>query len=194
MTNSNTNGTVRTQDTSILDTPSGGRIGRRSFFGSVSRREGNKSTHEAVLAPVVNGKKDGGRGRGNSATSKDGSQYDGTGSKENRRSFFSANGVSLGRGRASVKEEEDGREWVTQSDLSTVSSAGAGGGSGVGRRSSSSHQRPTTAKSSGAGTGTGTASSVGSRVGSVRKRLSLLKLGKKTSKASVLVDSVTEEE
>jgi hypothetical protein len=28
----------------------------------------------------------------------------------------------------------------------------------------------------------------------VRKRLSLLKLGKKTSKASVLVDSVTEEE
>jgi dedicator of cytokinesis protein 3 len=194
MTNSNTNGTVRTQDTSILDTPSGGRIGRRSFFGSVSRREGNKSTHEAVLAPVVNGKKDGGRGRGNSATSKDGSQYDGTGSKENRRSFFSANGVGLGRGRTSVKEEEDGREWVTQSDLSTVSSGGAGGGSGVGRRSSSSHQRPTTAKSSGAGTGTGTASSVGSRVGSVRKRLSLLKLGKKTSKASVLVDSVTEEE
>jgi len=191
MTNSNTNGTVRTQDTSILDTPSGGRIGRRSFFGSVSRREGNKSIHEAVLAPVVNGKKDGGRGRGNSATSKDGSHHDGAGSKENRRSFFSANGVGLGRGRASVKEEEDGREWGTQSDISAVSSGGAGGG--VGRRSSSSHQRPTTAKSSGAGTSTGAASSVGSRVGSVRKRLSLLKLGKKTSKASVLVDSVAEE-
>jgi hypothetical protein len=31
-------------------------------------------------------------------------------------------------------------------------------------------------------------------MGSVRKRLSMLKLGKKSSKASVLVDSVTEEE
>jgi dedicator of cytokinesis protein 3 len=37
-------------------------------------------------------------------------------------------------------------------------------------------------------------SSVGSRVGSVRKRLSRLTLGKKSSKASVLVGSVAEEE
>jgi hypothetical protein len=39
-----------------------------------------------------------------------------------------------------------------------------------------------------------TAGSVGSRVGSVRKRLSMLKLGKKSSNASVLVGSVAEEE
>jgi hypothetical protein len=199
MTNSNTNGTIRTQDTSILDTPSGGRV-RRSFFGSVRRdREGGRSTHEAVLAPVINGggkKEKDGRGRGDSSASKDDSQLEGA--KENRRSFFSANGGGLGRGR--TREEE----WVTQSDLSAASTSGVtgfgvggGGGSGVNRRSSSS-QRPTTAKSSAAGTvtgtGSGTASSVGSRVGSVRKRLSMLKLGKKTSKASVLVGSVTEEE
>lgn len=34
---------------------------------------------------------------------------------------------------------------------------------------------------------------LGGRVGSVRRRLSMLKLGRKQSKASVLVDSVVEE-
>ena len=107
-------------------------------------------------------------------------------SKENRRSFFGGvgNGVVTGRGRGAMNEVEldekdEDAEWVTHSDLTSAS--GAGGKDGLGRRSSSS-QRPDTA------------TSVGSRVGSVRKRLSMLKLGKKSSKASVLVGSVAEED
>jgi dedicator of cytokinesis protein 3 len=65
-------------------------------------------------------------------------------------------------------ENGDGEDWMTESGI------------GLGRRSSSS-QRP------------GTATSVGSRVGSVRRRLSMLKLGKKSSKTSVQVSSVAEE-
>jgi dedicator of cytokinesis protein 3 len=53
-----------------------------------------------------------------------------------------------------------------------------------GRRSTSSN-RPHTSGSN--------TQSIGGRVGSMKKRLSLLKIGKKTSKASVKVDSVLEE-
>ncbi|KAG4411743.1 hypothetical protein IFR04_015132, partial [Cadophora malorum] len=98
-------------------------------------------------------------------------------------------------------EKDEESEWVTQSDLASqfngdVNGNGGGyGGKGGGRRSSSSN-RPTTAKSGG---GAGSLSlsrdgSVGSKVGSVRKRLSRLTLGKKSSKASVLVGSVAEED
>jgi len=129
-----------------------------------------------------------------------------SGSKENRRSFFggaSALGsIGRGRGRQTGRGEKDEEsEWVTQSDLASqfngdVNGNGGGyGGKGGGRRSSSSN-RPTTAKSGG---GAGSLSlsrdgSVGSKVGSVRKRLSRLTLGKKSSKASVLVGSVAEED
>lgn len=104
-----------------------------------------------------------------------------------------------------MSEKDEETEWVTQSDLAGIANSG-----GTSRRSSSS-QRPMTAVSGSTRNGNlnGNGSkgnslrseslsregSVGSRVGgSVRKRLSLLKLGKKSSKASVLVDSVVEEE
>ena len=174
---SQTNGTIATTDTSILD-PAPQRssriVGNRLSF--LKRNTQPPVSKDEVLAEKPNANS---RGRGNTLDSSDSRER----SKENRRSFFNGNGVVVGRGRGMVKdleldEKDEDAEWVTQSDLS----ASAGGGKeGIGRRSSSS-QRPDTA------------TSVGSRVGSVRKRLSMLKLGKKTSKASVLVGSVAEEE
>lgn len=113
--------------------------------------------------------------------------------KDNRRSFFSGNGLSMNgismnghlhnRGREMSREEipeeqetgdlQSGGEWVTQSDLSMP-----GLGNSPGRRSSSSQRRPDTASS---GMGTGMGMSVGSKVDSVRKRFSVLRLGKKGS-------------
>lgn len=88
-------------------------------------------------------------------------------SKENgsRRSFF---------GGGSRSENGDGGDgdWITDS--------GAGPESDGMRKSDSVPRSDVTG-------------GVGSKVGSVRKRLSMLKLGKKSSKASVLVDSVVEE-
>ncbi|KAL3425484.1 SH3 domain-containing protein [Phlyctema vagabunda] len=66
------------------------------------------------------------------------------------------------------EEDEASYEWLAETGA-------------TGRRSSSSN-RPDTATTS------------NSAVGNVRKRLSMLKLGKKSSKASVLVSSVVEEE
>lgn len=174
---SQTNGTIATTDTSILDLApqrNSRVVGNRLSF--LKRNTQPPPSKDEVLAEKVNTN---GRGRGNTVESSDSRER----SKENRRSFFGGNGVVVGRGRGAVKDlelddKDEDAEWVTQSDLS----ASAGGGKdGLGRRSSSS-QRPETA------------TSVGSRVGSVRKRLSMLKLGKKSSKASVLVGSVAEEE
>lgn len=188
--NSNTNGTLATQATDILDTP--GHRTARSRLSFLQRnpvqghkREDSVVEKEAVLAPLVNGNgKKSGRGRGNS---EDGSER--SHSKENRNSFFGGAGVgSLGRGRGrEINSEQGNGEWITESDL------------GANRRSSS-EVRPKTGKSGKSGIdgrsdgGLTREGSVGSRVGSVRKRLSRLTLGKKTSKASVLVSSVVEEE
>jgi dedicator of cytokinesis protein 3 len=92
--------------------------------------------------------------------------------KENGRSRVGAN-----RLRMQYTEKEDDAEWVTSSDLSAVGEKGVGNG---------------TLKR--VGTDGSTTGSIGSRVGSVRKRLSMLKLGKKPSKSGVLVGSVMEEE
>jgi dedicator of cytokinesis protein 3 len=184
--NSTTNGTLATQGTDILDTP--GHRTARSRLSFLQRKpvQGHKRDEsvvekEAVLAPLVNGKKSG-RGRGDS---EDGSER--SRSKENRKSFFGGSGVgSIGRGRGR-ELSSDGGEWVTESDF------------GNGRRSSS-EARPKTGKSGKSGFdgksdgGLTREGSVGSRVGSVRKRLSRLTLGKKSSKTSVLVGSVAEEE
>jgi dedicator of cytokinesis protein 3 len=85
-------------------------------------------------------------------------------SKENRRSFF-------GGGKSDNGDGGDG-DWVTDYGR---------GDAGGGLRRSNSTQRPDTA------------TSVGSRVGSVRKRLSRMKLGSKRSKANV-VEGLVEEE
>lgn len=104
------------------------------------------------------------RGRGQSdATSRTRSPE-----KDGRKNFF-----STGRGRSETQSdmgEVNGDREADSHKESTV----------TGRRSSSS-QRPETTVS------------VGTRVGSVRKRLSILKIGKKTSRPSVLVASVEEE-
>ena len=179
--NSMTNGTIATTDTSILDpAPTrNSRIGgNRLSFLKRNTQQPARQTEE----PLTEKAHTNGRGRGNTMDSEESRER----SKENRRSFFGGvgNGVVTGRGRGAMNEVEldekdEDAEWVTHSDLTSAS--GAGGKDGLGRRSSSS-QRPDTA------------TSVGSRVGSVRKRLSMLKLGKKSSKASVLVGSVAEED
>ncbi|KAN0112194.1 hypothetical protein V8E51_005145 [Hyaloscypha variabilis] len=185
--NSNTNGTLATQATDILDTP--GHRTARSRLSFLQRKPVANEQREAKEAVLVNGNgnRKSGRGRGDS---EDGSER--SRSKENRRSFFGGSGGvgslgSIGRGRGrEIKGEDEGSEWITQSDLSTA-------------RRSSSEVRPKTGKSGkSAGDlskdGLSREGSVGSRVGSVRKRLSRLTLGKKASKPSVLVGSVAEEE
>lgn len=115
--NSNTNGTIATQATDILDTP--GHRTARSCLSFLQRKPvgiKEKEEREAKEAVLVNGNgnRKSGRGRGNS---EDGSER--SRSKENRKSFFGGGGVSsigsIGRGRgrdlasvlvASVAEED----------------------------------------------------------------------------------------
>ncbi|KUJ13526.1 uncharacterized protein LY89DRAFT_737505 [Mollisia scopiformis] len=181
---SETNGTI---SSSILDTPAaraGARSNRLSFLkrGGGSGHNREPSAQEAVLAPVINGGnvKESGVVVQHRGVKDDGSS-ERSRSKENRKSFFGSGGTlgSIGRGRGrELSEKDEEADWVTQSDI-------------AGNRRSSSSQRPKT----GGTEGLSRDGSVGSRVGgSVRKRLSMLKLGKKSSKASVLVGSVAEEE
>ncbi|PQE12483.1 SH3 domain-containing protein [Rutstroemia sp. NJR-2017a BBW] len=163
-----TNGTI---DTSILDSPNHARSHSKRLSLFLSR---NSSVND-----------------GDKEKRKD---------KENRRSFFSGNGLSmngismnghsLNRGRQTSPEEipeeqetvdiQSGGEWVTQSDLSVPRL-----GNSQGRRSSSSQRRPDTAS-----TGMGMGMNVGSKVDSVRKRLSVLRLGKKGSTIGSTLGSV----
>jgi len=94
---------------------------------------------------------------------------------ENRRSFFS------GPGRTISESGGDGDgDWVTDSGFEGTPEK-QGAPQGTMRRSRSTGQR------------SDPAIAMSGRVGSVRKRLSMLKLGRKASKASVLVHSVAEE-
>jgi dedicator of cytokinesis protein 3 len=182
-----TNGTVATADTSILDSPRQGHARSRSRLSFLKRAPQVQvqiaPTPDPALKELPNG-----RGRGKSNASSKSRDLEPSKENHNRRSFFSAasananaNAHATSRGRFD-EQEEDG-EWVTQSDLTMASSGAGGNGKGVdSARRSSSSQRPDTA------------TTVGSRVGSVRKRLSMLKLGKKSSKASVQVQPVVEEE
>ncbi|CAD6445209.1 3558dd32-0b9c-4e2e-a3e9-d8d914c3c568 [Sclerotinia trifoliorum] len=134
--------------------------------------------------------------------------------KDNRKSFFSGNGLSMNgisitnkdRGRKEenvdefqIAEEhdlshgnlEDSKEWVTQSDLSVHPPQGnyTTNSIGQGRRSSSSQRRPDTTGTGssqgmaglGMGMGIGMGSNGSGLGGSVRKRFSMLRLGKKGS-------------
>ncbi|KAI6708771.1 hypothetical protein JHW43_008707 [Diplocarpon mali] len=196
--NSATNGTLATMDTSILDTPSA-RAGRNRL--SFLKRHTPAALPDQPLQPppMLNGLSLNGvtpkdlpaslrehsRSNESSSARSRSRSHSRLRTEENRRSFFgSTAGLgSIGRvrGRAFGQKEEES-DWVTQSDLA-----------GMARRSSSSH-RPPTGKSGGGGGGpTSRDGSVGSKVGSVRKRLSRLALGKKTSRPSVLVGSVAEE-
>lgn len=154
---SQTNGTIQTTDTSILDTPSRTTRQERSRLSFLQR-----SKHE--LPPVPSG------ANGHNRTRTDDTTSTRSASKETRRSLF-GNGIRTG----SLSESGEG-DWVTDSGYeATLEKVEAG----ARKRSESS--------------GHGSDPNAIGRVNSVRKRLSLLKLGKKASKASVLVDSVVEE-
>ena len=192
--NSLTNGTVATTDTSILEGPPRNR-NRLSFLKRNTSISLPKD--QAVLKEQANNIN--GRVRGTlKADSSHSSEHEKLKENTNRRSFFSGmNSVGVGRGRsdpAVLSENTEENEWVTSSDLTSAATStnNINGGVGKGRRSSSS-QRHATA-TAGQGNPAPSSTLVGSRVGSVRKRLSMLKLGKKSSKVSVLVSSVAEEE
>lgn len=184
---SGTNGTIATTDTSILDTPSHrptrqDRSNRLSFLG---RNTGNQAKHDP---PPVSYKPNGVMVNGNGNAGNGKSEDSGSSrsrSKENkRRSFFGGGPKS-----ESSFDGGDGGDgdWVTDAGTDTL---GRGRGRAMTTESSgglSTTSGPGTANSVGSGVG------VVSRVGSVRKRLSMLKLGKKNSKANVLVDTVAEE-
>lgn len=163
-----TNGTIKTTDTSILDTPPRPSRQERSRLSFLQR---NKHDHPPVSL------KPNGNNRGDDASSTR------SHSKENRRSFFGGN-----RDRRNSVEAGDGGDgdWVTDSGFDGTPDKSSAGHGGM-RRSGSSH-RPNTESGQGE-PGTG----MHSRVGSVRKRFSMLKLGKKNNKAAVMVDSVAEE-
>jgi len=204
MQNSNTNGTIGTD---ILDTPSH-RTGRSRL--SFLQRKPNSISEQQILSPLTNGTGNSANGNRKSNGNVPGSQHSSerSRSKENRKSFFGGSiGRGSGRGRTSNSEisamEGEGGEWVTQSDFSV-----SGLGTGSRSRGTSSSERPKTrdgkAKKGGRGErgddggreedGLSREGSVGSRVGNVRKRLSRLTLGKKSSKGNGLVMSVAEEE
>ncbi|TVY53125.1 Dedicator of cytokinesis protein 1 [Lachnellula cervina] len=192
---SSTNGTVKTQNTDILDLSlprtSGGGNGAGASKNRLSflKRAPNSSiSQEPPALGPVNGNGTRGRGMSGGVAASESSASVRSRSKENanRRSFFGSppqaqlNGMRSGA--SEPADEEAG--WVTSSDL-TGGSGGGGDGDGAVRRSGSFRR---------ANTGSSGTSTVGSRVGSVRKRFSMLKLGKKSSKASVLVASVAEED
>ncbi|TVY89631.1 Dedicator of cytokinesis protein [Lachnellula willkommii] len=191
---SSTNGTVKTQNTDILDLSlprtSGGGNGAgvgKNRLSFLKRAPNSSVSQEPPALGPVNG--NGTRGRGMSGgVASESSVSVRSRSKENtnRRSFFGSPQQAQQNGMRSGANEPTDEEagWVTSSDL-TGGSGGGGDSDGAVRRSGSFRR---------ANTGSSGTSTVGSRVGSVRKRLSMLKLGKKSSKASVLVASVAEED
>lgn len=153
--------------------------GRLSFLnrgGSVKLSEaqqGERAAGAVMLKPVL------ANGVGHSVVKNDDASVHSRGSatrerskENNRRSFF---GGSAANQRSENGDGGDG-DWVTDSGIGQDGH----GAAGIPARMSSIGKSDS-------------GSTVGSRVGSVRKRLSMLKLGKKSSKASVLVDSVAEE-
>lgn len=169
--------------------------GTRSVNGSVTNSDNTNGVYS--------------RSRGDSSLSRGDSAANSPnmGNKQNNRmSFFSGGNLgSIGRGRGRstlMSEKGEDAEWITQSDLNYAADRGYnsdqinGNGNakvnGSSRRSSSS-ARPKTGGSPGQN-GSVNGEHGGGSKGSVRKRFSMLKLGKKSSKASVRVGSVAEEE
>lgn len=112
-----------------------------------------------------------GRGNTNGNIPRDDSSSVHSRSKEN--SYHRGTG-----GRVSDNGDGGDNDWVTDSGLGIDTGSIASGDA----KQINSFQR------------SDSASTISGRVGNVRKRLSLLKLGKKASKSSVLVDSVAEED
>lgn len=124
---------------------------------------------------------------GNSSTqartrglSETGSEREREREKENGRSRFA--GSSSNRLRAQYTEKDDEAGWVVN-----TSNGGEENGATIVNGNLKRVGTDGSAR-------TGVSETLGSRVGSVRKRLSMLKLGKKPSKSGGLVDRVAEEE
>ncbi|KAH8601842.1 hypothetical protein B0O99DRAFT_201756 [Bisporella sp. PMI_857] len=166
--------TTLTIDTSVLNgaTPPHHSKGGGSRLSFLKRAPPNLSSPQEAVETQMNENGQESRGRNRSEASETSRQQE-----NQRKSYFARNGQLNGSVRTKSEKEYEGGDsaWVTTSDLGLSQAT-----TKEGRRSNSS-QRPETV------------ASVQSRVGSVRKRFSMLKLGKKTSKASVLVDSVAEE-
>ncbi|KAB8301004.1 hypothetical protein EYC80_002927 [Monilinia laxa] len=190
-----TNGTI---DTSILDSPHHSRaIGASKRISSFLIRNGSAGDGEA-RPPKKDTRK---------------SFFSGNG--------LSMNGISIssslthrGRKEESVDDIqipadhehsnlEDSKEWITQSDLSVQPPHGnyTTSSIGNGRRSSSSQRRPGTTGTgsssqgiAGMGMGIGMGSNGSGFGGSVRKRFSMLKLGKKASTVGSGLSGGVEEE
>lgn len=200
---SNTFGSFATTDTySTVDTPTNQGARARGRLSFMKRNNSTaQEVQEAVLAPITNGKSTGSplkvikdvtpqkamtsndttRGRGDSTAARSRSD-----SKENRNSYFLNNRTD--------KEEEVG--WVTSSDISQSRNVNGNNTTVVKQkespsaRRSSSSQRPESVENTPA-TGGGT---VGRGVSSVKKRFSMLKLGKKNSKGTLLMGGLREED
>lgn len=142
--------------------------------GSHSRALSFLKRNPEPLKEKPNGNSTQSRARGLSET---GSEREREKEKENGRSRFTGNRLRM----QYTEKEEEAPEWITNTDFSRPVENGIANGE-LKRVGTDTSAR------------TGVSDSLGSRVGSVRKRLSLLKLGKKPSKSGVLVDRVTEEE
>lgn len=203
---SNTFNSMGTADTNTsIEIPTGQSARSKVRLSFLKRSTSQtQQVQEAVLAPITNGNTNGSplqvikdvtpqkagistdttpRGRGDTTTTRSRSR-----SKENQRhSYF----------HRTDKEEES--SWVTSSDLHSRTDTQSRGDANSRSastikqkespvRRSSSSQRPETGVSS---PSTG---SVGRGVSSVKKRLSLLKLGKKNSKGNLLMGGLREED
>ena len=162
-----------------MTTPHHAKNSNRLSF--LKRTPGNVPLPESAPSTPVNG-----NGNGN-ARLRGASESHQSNNDTKRHSYFanSAPIINTERGRS---ERESDKDWVTDSDLtrSVTKDSSARGGDprdGSGRRSDSVDRE-------GNEFGSG---NVKKNMGSVRKRLSMLKLGKKSSKGNVLVGSVAEE-
>ena len=171
-----TNGTSLTTDTSVLNTtvttPHHTKNSNRLSF--LKRTPGQVPLPESAPSTPVNGNGERNFNGGIQGKLEASEQFN----NDSKRHSYFANSAPLlpaGRGRS----ERDDNDWVTDSDLTKDSRTRDGNGKD--ERRSMSSQRIEIEES------------MKRNVGSVRKRLSMLKLGKKSSKGNVLVGSVTEE-
>jgi len=177
---SNTLNTITTTSASVLDTPTHPAAARRNRLSFLKRN--NPDAKEAVAASFTNGNTSESplrvvqgsppsRDRAESATTRTRSRSPVNGATSKRASYFS-------RINGGTSEKEDSL-WVTSSDLNSYERSGT-------MRSRGNSEATVLSKSS--------AGKTGGDGGSVRKRLSLLKLGKKGSKGTLLMSGVREED
>jgi hypothetical protein len=164
--------TTITSVSAAITSPTENAAGRQPAHGRGNHSRGLSflKRNPEPLKEKANGNSTQSRARGLSETGSEREKE-----KENGRSRFTGSRI-----RTQYTEKEEEAEWVVSGDVASP------GEIGIGNRSLKRVGTDGSAR-------TGMSETIGSRVGSVRKRLSMLKLGKKPSKSGVLVDSVAEE-